>query len=109
MNPQLAQQGQRFNDFAGHGGFHDGGHGAGWWILSVLAVLLLIGIAGLLVWIGRSAASLRSSLVPPAAAAVPVAAPVAPAAPAPAPAPAAPSLMADPEAPTEVTPKPPEG
>ena len=106
MNPQLAQQGQRFNDFAGHGGFHDGGHGAGWWILSVLAVLLLIGIAGLLVWIGRSAAALRSSLVSPAAA-VPVTAPVAPVAPGPAP--AVPSLMADPEAPTEVTPKPPEG
>ena len=102
MNPQIAQHGQRFNELAGPGGFHDGGRGAGWWILSILAVLLLIAITGLLVWIGRTAAELRSSLVAPAA--TPVSGPVAPAAPAP---PIAPAPAADPEAPTEVTPKPP--
>ena len=99
MNPQMAQHGQRFNELAGPGGFHDGGgQDAGWWILSILAILLLIAITGLLVWIGRAAADLRSSLVTPA---VPAPATPVPAAPATA---AAPSLMADPEAPTEVAP-----
>ena len=102
MNPQLAQHGQRFNELAGPGGFHDGGgQDAGWWIVAILAILLLIAITGLLVWIGRTAAELRTALVTPAAPAGPPPAPVAatPAAGAP-----APSLMADPEAPTEVTP-----
>ena len=97
MNPQFAQHAQRFNEFAGHGGMHDGGQDAGWWIVAILAILLLIAITGLLVWIGRTAAALRSALAPAAVAA----APAAPAAAVPAP---APSLMADPEAPTEVTP-----
>lgn len=97
MNPQLAQHGQRFNDLAGPGGFHDGGQDAGWWIVAILAILLLIAITGLLVWIGRTAADLRSALAP-AAAPGPAPATTPPAAP------AAASLMADPEAPTEVGP-----
>lgn len=102
MNPQMAQHGQRFNELAGPGGFHDGGgQDAGWWIVAILAILLLIAITGLLVWIGRTAAELRASLVTPAVPAPPAAPP---AAPAPAP---APSLMADPEAPTEVAPNQP--
>lgn len=101
MNPQLAQHGQRFNDFAGPGGFHDGGgQDAGWWIVAILAILLLIAITGLLVWIGRTAADLRRSLVPTAAAVPAPPAPVATPA-----APATPSPMADPEAPTEVAPE----
>lgn len=102
MNPQLAQHGQRFNELAGPGGFRDGGgQDAGWWIVAILAILLLVAITGLLVWIGRTAAELRTALVTPAAPASPPPAPVAPAPAAGAP---APSLMADPEAPTEVTP-----
>jgi hypothetical protein len=101
MNPQIAQHGQRFNEFAGPGGFHEGGQDAGWWIISILAILLMIVITGLLVWIGRTAAELRSSLVMPAAI-NPIAAPVPDAA-----ASTAPSLMADPEAPTEVAPNKP--
>ena len=100
MNPQLAQHGQRFNELAGPGGFHDGGgQDAGWWIVAILAILLLIAITGLLAWIGRTAAALRDSLVTPAAAA----AAAAPTAVVPAATPA-PSPAVDPEAPTEVTP-----
>lgn len=103
MNPQLAQHGQRFNELAGPGGFHDGGgQDAGWWIIAILAILLLIAITGLLAWIGRTASALRASIVPPAA--VAAAATPAPTVTTTAPAAAAPSLMADPEAPTEVAP-----
>lgn len=79
MHPQLAQYGQRMHDVGGPGGFpgHDGGHDAGWWIVAILALLLLAVIAGLLAWIGRTLAELRASTSAPALAGDPASTPTA--------------------------------
>ena len=99
MQQQLVPLAQRCGEFAGPGGpahGHDHGGDAGWWVVSIIIIVLLATIAGLLVWLGRRVLAAADGPAAPAVTATPVQPPVA-AAPG---TPAAPAV--DPDAPTEV-------